>query len=111
MFALSLDAITAFATAPLRIMFLVAVFGMGLAFVLFGWTVYSFFFLKAVRGWSSVMTVFLFFTSVQLFGLAVIGEYVGRIFIQSKRRPIYVIRATYPPEATAPGTLPSPGND
>ena len=104
MFALSLDAITAFATAPLRIMFLVAVLGMGLTVVLLGWTLYSYFFLNAVRGWSSAMTVFLFFTSVQLFALAVIGEYVGRIFIESKRRPMYVVRATYPSEVGASAT-------
>jgi hypothetical protein len=46
-----------------------------------------------VPGWSSVMTMFLFFTSVQLFALAMIGEYVGRIFMESKRRPLYVVRA------------------
>jgi dolichol-phosphate mannosyltransferase len=104
MLTLSLDAITAFAIAPLRIMFLVAVLGMGLAVVLLGWTLYSFFFLNVVHGWSSAMTVFLFFTSVQLFALAVIGEYVGRIFIESKRRPMYVVRATYPSDAVTPTT-------
>jgi dolichol-phosphate mannosyltransferase len=99
MLAFSLDAITAFATAPLRVVFLVAMLAMGLAVLMLGWTLYSFFFLNAVPGWSSAMTVFLLFTSVQLFALAVIGEYVGRIFIESKRRPLYVIRAMYPPEA------------
>ena len=99
MLAFSLDAITAFATAPLRIMFLAAILAMGLAVLMLGWTFYSFFFLNVMPGWSSVMTVLLFFGSVQLFALAVIGEYVGRIFIQSKRRPLYVIRAMYPPEA------------
>jgi dolichol-phosphate mannosyltransferase len=99
MLAFSLDAITAFATAPLRIMFLIAILAMGLAVLMLGWTFYSFFFLKVVPGWSSAMTVFLFFASLQLFALAIIGEYVGRIFIESKRRPLYVIRAMYPPEA------------
>jgi dolichol-phosphate mannosyltransferase len=99
MLAFSLDAITAFATAPLRIMFLVAILAMTLAVLMLGWTFYSFFFLNVMPGWSSVMTVLLFFASVQLFALAVIGEYVGRTFIESKRRPLYVIRAMYPPEA------------
>ena len=99
MLAFSLDAITAFATVPLRIMFLVAMLGMGLTMVMLSWTLYSFFFLNAVPGWSSAMTVFLFFTSMQLFALGVIGEYVGRIFIESKRRPMYVVRAIYPTEA------------
>jgi dolichol-phosphate mannosyltransferase len=99
MLAFSLDAITAFATAPLRIVFLVSVLAMGLAVLMLGWTFYSFIFIGAVPGWSSVMTVFLFFTSVQLFSLAFIGEYVGRIFIESKRRPLFVIRAFTPPNA------------
>ena len=101
MFAFSLDAITAFATAPLRIVFLVSVLAMGLSVLMMAWTFYSFFFLGAVPGWSSGMTVFLFFTSVQLFSLAFIGEYVGRIFMESKRRPLYLIRAFTPPTVHA----------
>jgi glycosyltransferase involved in cell wall biosynthesis len=97
MLAFSLDALTAFATAPLRIVFLVSMLAMGLAVPMLAWTFYSFIFLGAVPGWSSVMTVFLFFTSVQLFSLAFIGEYVGRTFIESKRRPLYLIRAFTPP--------------
>ena len=99
MFAFSLDAITAFATAPLRIVFLVSVLAMGLSVVMMGWTIYSFFFLGAVPGWSSGMATFLFFTSVQLFSLAFIGEYVGRTFMESKRRPLYLIRAFTAPSA------------
>ena len=97
MLAFSLDAITAFATAPLRIVFLVSMIAMGLAALMMGWTLYSFFFLEVVQGWSSIMTVFLFFTSVQLFSLAFIGEYVGRTFMESKRRPLYLVRTFSPP--------------
>jgi dolichol-phosphate mannosyltransferase len=68
-----------------------------------GWTFYAFIFVGTVPGWSSVMTVFLFFASVQLFSLAFIGEYVGRIFIESKRRPLFVIRAFTPPSAAKEG--------
>jgi polyisoprenyl-phosphate glycosyltransferase len=97
MLAFSLDAITAFATAPLRIVFLVSMLAMGLAAFMMAWTVYSFFYLDVVPGWSSIMTVFLFFTSVQLFSLAFIGEYVGRTFMESKRRPLYLVREFSPP--------------
>jgi len=97
MLALSLDAITAFATAPLRFVFTIALLANVLALLAAGWTFYSFFFLNAVPGWSSLMFVLLLFSSVQLFSIAFIGEYVGRIFIETKRRPLFVIRAIYPP--------------
>jgi polyisoprenyl-phosphate glycosyltransferase len=96
MLTFSLDAITAFASTPLRLIFLVSMLAMGLAVLALGWTLYAFFFLNAVPGWSSLMFVFLLFSSVQLFSIAFIGEYVGRIFIETKRRPLFVIRAVYP---------------
>jgi len=101
MLAFSLDALTAFAIAPLRIVFTLSLLAMVMAAVAFGWTIYSFFFLDVVPGWSSLMTIFLLFTSVQLFSLAFIGEYVGRIFIETKRRPLYVVRDFAPPRLRA----------
>jgi glycosyltransferase involved in cell wall biosynthesis len=98
MLAFSLDAIMGFAPGLLRIVFVIAMVAMGMALLMMGWTLYSFFFLDVVPGWSSIMSVFLFFTSVQLLSLATIGEYVGRTFAESKRRPLYVIRAVYPAE-------------
>jgi polyisoprenyl-phosphate glycosyltransferase len=98
MMAFSLDAITSFAVAPLRVVFLISLLAMLLAVAMLGWTLYSYLFLDAVAGWSSVMTVVLFFSGVQLFGLGLIGEYVGRTFIESKRRPLFVVRAFDPPQ-------------
>jgi polyisoprenyl-phosphate glycosyltransferase len=109
MLAFSLDAITAFAAAPLRIVFLASIVAMGLAMAAMLWTLYSFFFLQAVAGWSSLMVVFLFFTSLQLFALAFIGEYVGRTFIESKRRPLYLIKAIHSaPSPAAPSAAREP---
>jgi polyisoprenyl-phosphate glycosyltransferase len=98
MMAFSLDAITSFAVAPLRIVFLISLFAMLLAICMLGWTLYSYAFLNAVAGWSSVMTVVLFFSAIQLFGLGLIGEYVGRTFIESKKRPLFIVRAFSPPK-------------
>ena len=107
MLAFSIDAITSFAITPLRIVFAISMCALAMACLLLGWTLYSFLYLNAVPGWSSMMTMFLFFTSVQLFALAMIGEYVGRIFMESKRRPLYIIRAIYPPiSSIGTGNLP-----
>ncbi|MCY1552255.1 putative glycosyltransferase [compost metagenome] len=45
-----------------------------------------------VPGYASLLVAVLFFGSVQLIGIGVLGEYVGRIYMESKRRPPYVIR-------------------
>src|SRR5207244_4352653 len=46
---------------------------------------------KVIQGWTSVMVVMLFLGGVQLVSIGVMGEYVGRIFRQTKGRPLYVV--------------------
>jgi dolichol-phosphate mannosyltransferase len=64
-------------------------------------------FFKAVPGWTSLISVVLLLGSVQLLALGIIGEYVGRTFIESKRRPAYLIREVLQAEPGAPGPLPA----
>lgn len=95
MIRLALDAITGFSTAPLRLSTYAAGSFMGLALILAIYVVYSVVFIGAVKGWASLFLGFLIFSSVQLFCLGLVGEYVGRIYIESKRRPLYVIKEVY----------------
>lgn len=87
----SLDAITGFSTRPLRM----AVYaGVALALLSFGmliFTVYSWFNQDVVPGWSSVMTVMLILGSANMLFLGVIGEYLGRLFLEAKQRPLFII--------------------
>jgi polyisoprenyl-phosphate glycosyltransferase len=93
LWTLALDGITSASTMPLRIWSYV---GLVIAFftLLFAvWVVIeTMVFGSDVAGYPSLMVAILFFGSVQLISLGVLGEYVGRILIETKRRPLYVIR-------------------
>jgi dolichol-phosphate mannosyltransferase len=91
MLRFAFDAISGFSIVPLRIAtylgFLCAILGL----LFFAYTVYSYVTGIALRGWTTLMTVVLILGSGQLLVLGVIGEYLGRLFIQSKNRPLFVI--------------------
>ena len=88
----AVEGITSFSTAPLRLATWVGVASAGLAFV-YGLFVLirSLFYGDAVRGYPTLMLVILFLGGVQLLALGVIGEYLGRNYAESKRRPLYFI--------------------
>jgi dolichol-phosphate mannosyltransferase len=93
MVGLAIDAITGFATAPLRFMFYLSATASVAALGFIGWTIWAFFTLPVVPGWSSMMCVQLAFSAINLFALGLIGEYVGRSFIQGKARPLFIVRS------------------
>lgn len=88
----ALEGVTSFSTAPLRVATYLGVLTAVLAFVYALWVV-----IKAmlwgdpVAGWPTMMTVILLLGGVQLMALGVIGEYLGRLYEESKRRPLYLV--------------------
>jgi dolichol-phosphate mannosyltransferase len=93
MVGLAMDAITGFASAPLRFLFYLGASAGVAAAGLLGWTVYALLFLHAVPQWAILLFVQLMFSAINLFALGLIGEYVGRSFIQGKDRPLFIIRS------------------
>lgn len=90
---LALDGITAASTMPLRIWSYIGV-AIALVALLYAlWVVAkTILFGSDVAGYPSLMVAILFFGGLQLISLGVLGEYVGRILIETKRRPLYVVR-------------------
>jgi len=89
---LAIDGITSFTTAPLRISIYAGVVVSGLAFIYMLYLVIrTIFFGIDLAGYPSTMAVILFLGGVQLLSLGIIGEYIGRIFNETKQRPLYLI--------------------
>lgn len=93
LWTLALDGITSSSTAPLRIWTYV---GAGVAACSFVFALFiiakALFFGISVAGYASLMVAVLFFGGLQLLSLGILGEYVGRIMIETKQRPLYIIR-------------------
>jgi glycosyltransferase involved in cell wall biosynthesis len=107
----ALEGITSFSTAPLR---LATYLGVATAFVAFAYG--SWIVLKAlfwgdrVAGWPTMMAVILFLGGVQLVALGMIGEYLGRLYDESKQRPLYLVDAWKPGAGVSSAqTHPHPG--
>jgi len=93
MLRLALNGITAFSVRPLRIATFLGVIISGLAFLYALYAIYAHFVLKeTVQGWTSVLLSVLIMGGLQLLTLGIIGEYLGRLFIQAKGRPSYIVQ-------------------
>ncbi len=89
---LAIDGVTSFTTAPLR---LSTILGLIMSLVAFLYMIYvlvtTLIWDDPVQGYPTLMTVILFLGGVQLLSLGIIGEYLGRIFHETKGRPVYFI--------------------
>lgn len=89
----ALDGITSFSTFPLKLSTYFGLLVTMLAFLRGSWIlIRTLIFGIDVPGYASLMTAILFFGGVQLVSLGIIGEYLGRIYIETKQRPLYVVK-------------------
>ena len=87
------DAITGFSVAPLRLSLYFSLWSVLLAILLGLYALWQWFIGAAVPGWTSIAIIVLAFGSMQMLCLGIMGEYLGRIYAQSKQRPLFVIRS------------------
>ena len=89
---LAIDGITSFTTAPLRIATIMGLFVSLIAIVFMCYILLTtLIWGDPVQGYPTLITVILFLGGVQLLSLGIIGEYLGRIFYETKGRPVYVV--------------------
>ena len=92
----ALEGITSFSLIPLKIWTYIGGFGALFAFFYASFIVIRTLILGIdIPGYASLLVVILFFGSIQLISLGVLGEYIGRIYFETKNRPLYLIRRTY----------------
>lgn len=90
---LALEGITSFSTFPLRMWTYIGLFVAGLSFLYGAWMIFdTFAFGNPVRGYPSLLVSILFLGGIQLIGIGVLGEYIGRIYIETKKRPKYILK-------------------
>ncbi len=96
MLNLALDGIFSFSTVPLRML---TFLGFGAAFLALVGIVYALavrvFTRHWVQGWATLFIVILFLSGLQMISLGIMGEYLGRVYTEVKRRPLYVIAEVF----------------
>nr|WP_315084223.1 glycosyltransferase family 2 protein [uncultured Campylobacter sp.] len=91
MFAFAWDGITSFSVVPLRLITLIGFIVFFVSLIMGGSVLYSVIANKTVQGWASTVLPIYFMGGIQLMCLGVIGEYIGKIYKETKRRPRYFI--------------------
>lgn len=90
---LAIDAILSFSDKPLKVF---SVFGIGMSFFSFVymiyWVVYKLLTDKPIAGWTSTITIILFFFGILMLQISILGEYIARIYEEVRKRPLYIIQ-------------------
>ena len=99
MVGLALNGITSLSVRPIRMVALLGVVMFVIFLAMSVWVFATWLLGHTVQGWTSVMLLFLLIAAFQTCALAVIGEYVGKIYFETKARPRYIVEAeTAPPD-------------
>jgi dolichol-phosphate mannosyltransferase len=91
MIAFAIDAITGFSVVPLRFVSWAGLAASAASLLMFAYTILQWARGATVAGWTSLAALILIIGGLQLLFLGVLGEYVGRIYMEGKRRPLFVV--------------------
>ena len=95
MMRFAIQGITSFSTKPLSMAIILGISLSFFAFIFYiGYVIYSMYYGHVISGWASVITTVVFFGGLNLVVLGIIGVYIGKLFMQSKGRPNYLISNT-----------------
>ena len=96
LFAYSIEGIVAFSTIPLSIS---TFFGILFSIIAFAFMIFiiirNVFYSDPVQGWASTMCVILLLGGIQLFSIGILGKYLEKVYIETKNRPIYIIKESH----------------
>ena len=93
MFRFALDGITAFSNAPLKLASITGFIVSAIAFGVILYALYSNFVLEqTISGWTSLIVSSMFIGGIQLLALGIIGKYISKIFLETKKRPVYIVK-------------------
>lgn len=93
LFKYSIEGIVSFTTAPLHIATITGIFFSIIAFLaIIVIVIKTLLFGEHVEGWPSTVSIILFLSGIQLFAAGIIGEYLAKLYLESKKRPIYIIK-------------------
>ncbi len=106
------DGIIAFSTKPLRLVMTMGFVSVFISILVLLYTFIIRLFGQEVEpGWASIMVAITFFSGIQLLGLGIVGQYIARIYEESKNRPIYIVKDTINVESGHPLTSGSNDNE
>lgn len=95
LFSLGLDGITSYSYTPLRIAGMLGTLFFILSLISIGFVIYEKLAYDKVRGWASLLCFLLFFNGMQLLFLGLLGEYIGKMYGEIKKRPLFTVRKVY----------------
>lgn len=87
----ALQGITSLTVEPIRMITTLGVAMSSISFLVILWTLYEYFFGDTVRGWTSMLASLWFIGGLVLLSIGIVGEYVGKIYLETKKRPRFIV--------------------